>query len=68
MVHERLAPVVEGPTADETRTPSPQQVYTKWMKGTFGPALRGVDSSQVRDDAVHDLLAYGVPWLRERAV
>jgi hypothetical protein len=29
---------------------------------------RGVDSSEVRDDAAHDLLTYGVPWLRERVV
>jgi hypothetical protein len=35
----------------------------KWWR-----IVRGVDSSEARDDAVHDLLTYGVPWLRERVV
>ncbi len=35
----------------------------KWWR-----IVRGADSSEVRDNAVHDLLTYGVPWLRERAL
>jgi hypothetical protein len=30
--------------------------------------FRGVNSSDVRDDAAHDLLTYGLPWLQERVV
>lgn len=33
----------------------------KWWR-----ILRGVDSTSVRDDALHDLLIYGVPWLRDQ--
>lgn len=60
--------------------PSPSTHYGAWADqvrlGRLTPEgedkwwriVRGVESSEVRDDAVHDLLTYGVPWLRGRAV
>jgi hypothetical protein len=41
-----------------TRTP---EGADKWWR-----IVRGVASDDVRDDALHDLLTYAVPWLRER--
>ena len=53
-----------GAWADQARlgqlTPEGED---KWWR-----IVRSVESSEARDDAVHDLLTYGVPWLRERAV
>jgi hypothetical protein len=33
----------------------------KWWR-----VVRGASSDDVRDDTLHDLLSYAVPWLRER--
>jgi hypothetical protein len=58
--------------------PKPAFVYGAWADqariGTLTPEgedtwwriVRGRQSGIVRDDAMHDLLNYGVPWLRER--
>jgi len=35
----------------------------KWWR-----IVRGFEADDVRDDALKDLLTYGVPWLRERVV
>ena len=55
-------PTVSYVFADQSRigqlTPEGED---KWWR-----ILRGVDVRLVRDDAVHDLLTYAVPWLRER--
>jgi hypothetical protein len=60
--------------------PTPSTKYGAWADqvriGKLAPdgedkwwrIVRGVNSSDVRDDAAHDLLIYGVPWLRERLV
>ena len=58
--------------------PRPTFLYGSWADqariGTLTPEgedkwwriVRGADSVIVRDDAMHDLLTYGVPWLRDR--
>lgn len=58
--------------------PKPAFHYGAWADqvriGTLTPEgedkwwriVRGAQSGIVRDDAMHDLLTYGVPWLRER--
>ena len=58
--------------------PSPSIRYGAWAEqvriGTLTPdgddkwwrIVRGVDSSRVREDAMHDLMTYAVPWLRAR--
>jgi hypothetical protein len=60
--------------------PSPNTKYGAWAHqvriGKLTPdgedkwwrIVRGVASTDVRDDAVHDLLTLGVPWLRKRLV
>ncbi len=51
-----------GTWADQVRigklTPDGED---KWWR-----IVRGANSFEVRDDAVHDLLTFGMPWLRER--
>lgn len=51
-----------GPWADQTRigglTPGGAD---KWWR-----IVHGVPIDDVRDDVLHDLLTYAVPWLRER--
>jgi hypothetical protein len=58
--------------------PTPTLHYGAWADqvriGTLTPEggdkwwriVRGVQSVTVLEDALHDLLTYGVPWLRER--
>jgi hypothetical protein len=60
---ERPSPTFHhGAWADQVRigtlTPNKDD---KWWR-----IVRGVESSIVRDDALHDLLTYGVPWLQAR--
>ena len=59
--------------------PSPSIRYGAWARqvriGQLTPEgedkwwriVRGVEAPEVRDDALNDLLTYGVPWLREHA-
>jgi Domain of unknown function (DUF4304) len=58
--------------------PTPSTRYGAWAKtariGQLTPGgedkwwciLRGADAAVVRDDALHDLLTYAVPWLRQQ--
>lgn len=58
--------------------PSPSFHYGAWADqvriGALTPdgddkwwrIVRGVEASSVRDDAMHDLMTYAVPWLRAR--
>jgi hypothetical protein len=58
--------------------PTPTIHYGSWADqsriGTLTPSgedewwriMRGVKVDDVRDDAIHDLLIYAVPWLGER--
>jgi hypothetical protein len=58
--------------------PTPSTQYGAWAKtariGQLTPRgedkwwriLRGADAAAVRDDALHDLLTYAVPWLRQQ--
>ncbi|MFC6344382.1 DUF4304 domain-containing protein, partial [Nocardioides hankookensis] len=60
------------------KSPSPSFHYGAWADqvriGLLAPdgedkwwrIVRGVQSSEVRDDVLHDLLTYAVPWLRTR--
>ena len=59
--------------------PTPTNHYGTWAKqariGTLTPTgedkwwriLHGVCADEVRDDALHDVLNYAVPWLQEQA-
>lgn len=67
----------ESPSLGER--PKPTVVYGSWASqtrlGVLTPErsdkwwriVRGVDPGPVAEDAVSDLLKYGLPWLRERA-
>ena len=60
---ERPSPTIHyGAWADQVRigTLTPEE-DDKWWR-----IVRGVDSSTVRDEALHNLLTYGVPWLQAR--
>jgi Domain of unknown function (DUF4304) len=58
--------------------PTPTNHYGSWADqariGSLTPdradkwwrVVRGASSDDVRDDTLHDLLTYAVPWLRER--
>jgi hypothetical protein len=60
--------------------PSPTMHYGDWVEQTrighltpqredkWWRIVRGFAVEEVRDDAVHDLLTYAVPWLRARLV
>lgn len=62
-----------------SKRPSPQMDYGEWAQptriGELAPEgidkwwriLRGSDGEAVRDDVLHDLLTYAVPWLKRKA-
>jgi hypothetical protein len=60
---KRPTPTIHyGTWADQTRV----GMLTASGEDKWWQILRGANSDDVRDDALHDLVTYAVPWLRER--